>query len=166
MSEEQTIAPAPKEVVEKAVRVEHEAFREAIMDLVVAFPDGTQVICKDGEEFVRCTQVAAAARTALALEGIAKFIAGTTLPQALESHAMMACIGHVMNGLTANKGRTGLDASTIKQDAIDISHRVAAAFDHMRQNVEARKRGDFREPIIDAERDFKESGDGKRGDAD
>lgn len=88
------------------------------------------------------------------LKGISTFLAGQTLPQVLESYSIMACLGQIMNGLTANQGRVGLDARTIKQDAIDGTHRILAAFDHLRETFEQRKNGERAAEIVDPEADY------------
>lgn len=90
------------------------------------------------------------------LEAISTFLAGQTLPQVLESHAIMGCLGQIMNGLTANAGRQGLDARTISQDAIDGSYRILSAFDHLRKTLEERKNGERSEEIVSAEEGFAE----------
>jgi hypothetical protein len=88
------------------------------------------------------------------LKGISTFLSGQTLPQVMESYAIMSCLGQIMNGLTANQGRVGLDARTIKQDAIDGTHRILAAFDHLRDTFEQRKNGERTAEVVDPEADY------------
>jgi len=107
--------------------------------------------------------VAAVVKIGDALDSLSKFVAGQTLPQVMESYAIMTCLGQIMNGLTSSEGRKGLDARTIKQDAIDGSHRILAAFDHLRDTFEQRKNGERTAEIVDPEADYlkwkKEQGD-------
>lgn len=98
--------------------------------------------------------VEAVSSIAESLKGISTFLAGQTLPQVLESYSIMTCLGQIMNGLTANQGRVGLDARTIKQDAVDGTHRILAAFDHLRDTFEQRKNGERDPNIVDPEEAF------------
>lgn len=98
--------------------------------------------------------VTALVSIASSLESISTFLGGQTLPNVLKSYSIMQCIGQVLNGLTANGGREGLDARTIDQDATDATHRILKAFSHLEESIEARRNGEHSGEVLDAQAEF------------
>jgi hypothetical protein len=89
------------------------------------------------------------------MKAIAHFLGGTTLPEVAESVAIMASVKQIFGGLAAHSGRNALDASLMKQNAIDTTHMITAAFDHLRKHTEELRNGERDSHIVDAEEDFK-----------
>jgi hypothetical protein len=135
--------------------MEHQAECKEIKEVVTAGKVADELISSTAnmttmpKEFVESVVTIAES-----LKGISTFLSGQTLPQVMESYAIMSCLGQIMNGLTANQGRVGLDARTIKQDAIDGTHRILAAFDHLRDTFEQRKNGERTAEVVDPEADY------------
>jgi hypothetical protein len=84
-------------------------------------------------------------------KAITNFLGKNTLPEVLESNATMQSLGAILNGLVSSGGRGGLDARTIKQDATDSTYRVLEMFERLKETIEARKNGDFKEEALSAE---------------
>lgn len=87
------------------------------------------------------------------MRAIATFLGGATLPQVIESAALLGSLGQILGGLTSHAGRQGLDARVIQQDAIDSTHKVISLFDKLKETLEAKRNGEFREQV-NAEADF------------
>jgi hypothetical protein len=62
------------------------------------------------------------------LKGVSNFLQGTTLPQVLQTLAVNGAAQALLGGLTSSDGRGGLDARTMKQNAIDIAHLIEQVF--------------------------------------
>ena len=127
-------------------------FRPAQTTLIEV-TDEVTLQCTTLEQVALAVQAKAIASLAQSFSAIAKFLGNSTLPQVLESHAVMQSVGQVLNGLTSHAGRQGLDARTIKVDATDATHRILQAFSHLKETIEARRNGDFAEHL-DAESDY------------
>lgn len=89
------------------------------------------------------------------MKAIATFLGGTTLPEIAESMAIMKTVSDIQGGLAAHGGRAALDARTINQNAIDISHLITAAFDHLKKHTEELRNGERDSRVVDAEEEFK-----------
>lgn len=89
------------------------------------------------------------------MRAIATFLGGSTLPQVVESAALLGAMGQVIGGLTSNAGRQGLDARAINQDSIDATHKIISLFDKLKGTLEAKKNGEFQEHV-DPEERFKQ----------
>lgn len=77
-------------------------------------------------------------KTAVALTQIASFLSGTTLPQVLQTIAVNGAAQSLLGGLTANAGRQGLDARTMKQNAIDIAYLIEQVFKKLSSHAQSR----------------------------
>lgn len=83
-------------------------------------------------------------KTATALTSIANFLSGTTLPEVLQTIAVNGAAQHLLGGLTSHAGRQGLDARTMKQNALDIAYLVESVFKKLSSHGASRQ--GFKEP--------------------
>lgn len=89
-----------------------------------------------------------------ACDAIAHFFGNTTLPEVMESRAIMGSIETMLGGLVTHAGREGLDARVINQNATEVAHVIEKTFERVKSHVQARRSGEHSGDTLDAEGDY------------
>jgi len=114
-----------------------------VMDLVVADPVSAPVVA----------QAQALQSLAKSMEVVSTFVSQGGLSSLLQGYAKTNSVSSLLNGLTANAGRGGLDARFMEQNAVEITHLIEAVFDKYEKHLSEKAERDPQ--IHDAEKDFK-----------
>ncbi len=91
-------------------------------------------------------EVVALETQANALAHIAQFLGGTTLPQVLQQIAVTNGMNGMLSGLVSADGRQGLDARTMKQNALEISTVIQETIKKVTSDLIKKTR-----PLVDGE---------------
>lgn len=93
---------------------------------------------------------------ASATKEISQFLSGGGLGTAMALYARTNSISSILGGLASNGGRSALDARVLGQNSIEIVEQISLAFDKLQEKLEAKMKGEQRDPDIhDPEVDFK-----------
>ncbi|WP_288985291.1 hypothetical protein [uncultured Flavobacterium sp.] len=112
-----------------------------------------QIVLKDEDsKAIAIAQVKALAEVSNSFKQIAEFVTGEGLKETLKGNARYNAVNAALSGLTSNAGRMGLNAATMKQDAIDTVHRVEEFHKTYERVIAERNNGEeFDEEIYSAE---------------
>ena len=87
---------------------------------------------------------------------IASFLNSGKLSQLMQSVSLANGANALLNGLTTNAGREGLDARTLSQNALEIAEAVLLVHNKFKERLEALAKQEPRDPEIkDFEDDYK-----------
>jgi len=87
---------------------------------------------------------------------IASFLNSGKLTQLMQSVSLANGANALLNGLTTNAGREGLDARTLSQNALEIAEAVLLVHNKFKERLEALAKQEPRDPEIkDSEDDYK-----------
>lgn len=76
---------------------------------------------------------------------IATFVTSGGLSSLLSGVARGNAVSAMLGGLTQHAGRDGLDARTLKQNAIEIVEQIEAVFTKFEERLSAKRRGEERD---------------------
>lgn len=112
-----------------------------------------QIILKDEDsKAIAIAQVKALAEVSQSFKAIAEFVTGEGLKETLKGNARYNAVNGAITGLTSNAGRLGLDARTMKQDAIDTVYRVEQFHKEYERFIAERNSGEeYDDDLYDAE---------------
>lgn len=85
-------------------------------------------------------QLLALETQAKALESISTFLSGISLKEVLQHQAIHSAASQLLGGLTSKDGRQGLNAQTMKQNAIDIAYLVEAVLGKLSSHALSRSK--------------------------
>ena len=112
-----------------------------------------QIVLKDEDsKAIAIAQVKALAEVSQSFKDIAEFVTGEGLKETLKGNARYNAVNATLSGLTSNAGRLGLDARTMKQDAIDTVYKVEAFHKEYERIIAERNNGEeYDDDLYDAE---------------
>ncbi len=90
------------------------------------------------------------------MEVVASFITEGGLAKLMTGQAKANMSSQMLNGLMANMGRGGLDASLMNQNAIEITQLAEIIFEKYAEKLKAKSDGNYDPELKDAEADFNE----------
>lgn len=93
-------------------------------------------------------QTEALVTLAKATSEIATFISGGGLTKLLSGVARGNAVSSMLGGLTTHAGRNGLDARTLKQNAVEVVEQIEAVFSKFEERLAAKNKGEERDPEI------------------
>lgn len=93
-------------------------------------------------------QTEALTSLAKAVTDISTFISGGGLNKLLSGVARGNAVSSMLGGLTTHAGRNGLDARTLKQNAVEVVEQIEAVFSKFEERLAAKNKGEQRDPEL------------------
>lgn len=89
-------------------------------------------------------------------QGVLAVLASPELGRVIETVAKGKALSGMMEGLVSAEGRKGLDASCMKQNAIDMTHLIEAVFEKFKARAMEISTSEVSQEIVDGESTFRE----------
>ncbi len=104
---------------------------------------------------IEARQTAAMEGISQSLTALASFVTKGGLVEVLSGYSRALGVGQAVQGLLQHSGRAGLDARTMKQDAVEIVHKIEQVFEKYNEVVKAKASGEIRdEDLQNAEDEY------------
>lgn len=119
-------------------------------ELVVKRPDPTVLSVPTDSHIVVTEELSTALATCLTT-ALTNVLKSPEMGQFVETLAKGKALSGMMEALVSHDGRKGLDASTMKQNAIEISHFIDQVFDKFKTRAVEKSSGEVASDLVDNE---------------